>query len=116
MARVSEHFVLEEFSCKCGCKGVILNCELIQKLERLRERFKKPIIVHSGYRCKKHNTIVGGAINSQHLLGTAADITISGISPESVAKASRELGFGGIGVYGSFTHVDVRKLPAYWNG
>lgn len=43
-------------------------------LDPLREAYGKPIIVTSGYRCKSLNTLVGGAKNSQHLTGEAADI------------------------------------------
>ena len=43
-------------------------------LDPLRELYGKPIIVNSGYRCPKLNKAVGGARNSQHLIGQASDI------------------------------------------
>ena len=43
-------------------------------LDRLRGEWGRPIIVTSGYRCKELNAAVGGARNSQHLKGQAADI------------------------------------------
>lgn len=43
-------------------------------LDPLRELYGKPIIVTSGYRCPKLNKAVGGATNSQHTKGEAADI------------------------------------------
>lgn len=43
-------------------------------LDPLREWYGKPIYVNSGYRCKALNEAVGGAKNSQHLTGQAADI------------------------------------------
>lgn len=43
-------------------------------LDPLREAYGAPIIVSSGYRCPKLNKAVGGAVNSQHTLGQAADI------------------------------------------
>lgn len=43
-------------------------------LNPLRTKFGKPILVTSGYRCKKLNELVGGVENSQHLTGSAADI------------------------------------------
>ena len=43
-------------------------------LDPLRERYGKPIIVTSGYRCGKLNKAVGGAVKSQHMTGEAADI------------------------------------------
>ena len=44
-------------------------------LDPVRELWGKPIIVTSGYRCAALNRAVGGARNSHHLKGMAADIT-----------------------------------------
>lgn len=44
-------------------------------LDPLRERYKKPIYVNSGYRCDALNKAVGGSKTSSHLYGLAADIT-----------------------------------------
>ena len=43
-------------------------------LDPLREKYGKPIVVSSGYRCPKLNKAVGGAARSQHTKGEAADI------------------------------------------
>ena len=43
-------------------------------LEPLRQAWGQPIFVTSGYRSPALNRAVGGAHNSQHLLGQAADI------------------------------------------
>lgn len=43
-------------------------------LDPLREWFKKPIYVNSGYRCKALNEAVGGVNNSLHLIGCSVDI------------------------------------------
>lgn len=43
-------------------------------LDPLREKYGKPIVVTSGYRCPKLNKAVGGASRSQHTKGEAADI------------------------------------------
>lgn len=51
-------------------------------LDPLRENFKKPILVNSGYRCLALNKAVKGSKTSQHLLGLAADIT-AGSSQEN---------------------------------
>lgn len=48
-------------------------------LEKVRAMYGKPIIVSSGYRSDALNRVVGGAINSQHLRGMAADITTGSI-------------------------------------
>lgn len=47
----------------------------------LRDSLKKAVIINSGYRCKELNVKVGGVINSQHLYGQAADITVPGMTP-----------------------------------
>lgn len=44
-------------------------------LDPLREAYGKPIRVNSGYRSPELNKAVGGAKNSHHVLGMAADIT-----------------------------------------
>ena len=44
-------------------------------LDKVREMWGKPIGVNSGYRSAELNRAVGGAKNSQHLRGEAADIT-----------------------------------------
>lgn len=49
---------------------------LVEKvLDPLREAWGRPITVSSGYRCQALNKAVGGAVNSQHLTGHAADIS-----------------------------------------
>lgn len=49
----------------------------MRELEKVRNIFGKPIIVTSGYRCPELNPLVGGAENSQHMKGEAADISAS---------------------------------------
>lgn len=44
-------------------------------LDPLREKYGKPIIVNSGYRCEALNKAVGGSKTSHHRFGLAADIT-----------------------------------------
>lgn len=53
-------------------KNLIKLCTLY--LEPLRECIGEPIVINSGYRSKEVNAAVGGAKNSYHLLGLAADI------------------------------------------
>jgi len=48
----------------------------INVLEPIRSHYKKPIIVHSGYRCPEVNKLIGGAERSQHTFGEAADIDV----------------------------------------
>lgn len=47
-------------------------------LQPIRDAWKSPIIVNSGFRSEAVNKAVGGVKNSQHRLGEAADIKIGG--------------------------------------
>lgn len=55
-------------------------------LEPLRRHLGKPIVVNSGYRSPDVNVAVGGAENSLHRLGRAADIVVGGMSPADVCR------------------------------
>ena len=46
----------------------------IERLNDIRERYNKKIVITSGYRCPALNKAVGGKANSQHVKGQAADI------------------------------------------
>jgi uncharacterized protein YcbK (DUF882 family) len=95
--------------------------ELATNLEVLRAHFNMPITVNSAYRSPKHNDLVGGSKNSQHLLGNAADIAIKGVPSGEVADAIEfliEMGLmkeGGLGRYNTFTHYDIRGTKARWD-
>ena len=56
------------------CAYHLLHVLVEQLLNPIREAWGEPIVVSSGYRCKELNALVGGAKNSHHLLGCAADI------------------------------------------
>ena len=119
MGELSPHFSCAEFACHCGCGFTVPNRPLVDLLEKLRIEVGKPIHILSGCRCRMHNRNIGGAKNSQHTLGNAADIKINGMTPDEVAHhASIVMNHGGgIGIYKSFNHVDVRPGPtARWRG
>ena len=116
------HFRREEFGCrckgKCGGFPVEPDGELVKLLDDIREELGQPIFINSAIRCSEHNSAVGGVKNSQHLLGKAADIHAPGISPETLAAMAEKYltGRGGIGVYDTFVHIDVRGTKARWRG
>ena len=119
MGDLSTHFSRAEFACHCGCGFNRPNQELINKLEEMRRMAGKPIKVISGCRCRAHNRAIGGAVKSQHTLGNAADIIIDGMTPDEVAIVASNVLYarGGIGVYRTFTHIDVRPGGmARWRG
>ena len=55
-------------------------------LQPIRDLIKKPMIITSGFRCSKVNFFAGGAINSQHLYGQAADFIIKGMAPKEIIE------------------------------
>lgn len=110
-------FKEQELCCKCCgqlppfARGNIeaLVCEV---LDPAREKLGSPIVVNSGYRCPKHNKEVGGATNSQHLLGQAADIRfqVSGFKIQDLAKAIVENGkYDQLILYPTFVHVSWKR-------
>jgi uncharacterized protein YcbK (DUF882 family) len=113
--KLSEHFTDTEFVCKDGSRLVMVHEKLPPLLEKIREHFKKPIVVNSGYRTPAYNYKVGGAKDSYHTKGMAADIMISGVTPAEVGRIARKLGAGGVGVYNTFTHVDMGPVRT-WRG
>lgn len=116
--KLSANFRVKEFACNDGSDVVFISPELVEVLQKIRDHFQKPITINSGYRTVTKNKSVGGATYSQHLYGMAADITIKGVSPKIVAAYAETLlpNKGGIGIYGTFTHVDVRTVKSRWNG
>lgn len=115
---LSPHFKVREFACSDGTDTVFVSPALVEVLEKVRAHFGKPVTINSGYRTETKNKAVGGAAYSQHKYGLAADITISGVSPAKVAAYVETLlpNTGGIGIYKTFTHIDVRTLKSRWNG
>lgn len=105
--RCSDFFYFKEWKSK-GNGWIKVHRELVRRLDQYRRRYG-PVTVVSGYRDPLHNRRIGGASNSQHLYGNAADIP--GIAS---INAVRNLGlFAGIGYRardGKVVHVDVRMV------
>ncbi|QDP58897.1 MAG: putative peptidase M15 [Prokaryotic dsDNA virus sp.] len=123
---MTKNFKYSEFKCKCGnCempKEVYENMQKVaEQLQVLRDFLGRGIKINSGYRCPEHNENIGGTKNSQHKLGKASDIVVSGMEPE-VVKAqiedrilNGEMLQGGLGLYNTFVHYDIRGEKARWN-
>ena len=107
----AKHFTGKEFRCKDGAKEFLFCPNLIEVLEKIRSNFNKPVIINSGYRTPWYNLKVGGAENSYHCKGMAADIRIKGVSTDKIAKYASEImkNHGGVIRYTNFVHVDVRE-------
>lgn len=104
---LTKNFNREEFACPC-CGNAPIEREFVDKLQQLRNLWGKPIKINSGYRCKSHNKKVGGSPNSQHCLGTAADLSISVSQNKQLVDLAKKVGFTGIGTYTWGVHLDNR--------
>jgi len=54
------------------------------KLHWIREYFRRPVLVTSGYRPAKYNVEIGGSRYSCHIKGMAVDFQIPGVAPDEV--------------------------------
>ena len=130
--RLSRHFTVEEFDCHNGARvmqrdynGLEYLCRTF--LEPLRKRYG-PVTVTSGFRTRSYNAQVGGAPNSMHVYtihdgnDQAADVVCaSGVPRQWHAylndiRRKKRGGKGGLGLYPTSVHVDIRDFPANWHG
>lgn len=110
------NFPVGEIACR-GTGKIKVSVDAMNKLQALRVMIGAPMIVNSAYRSPEHNRKVGGARNSQHLLGIAFDVSMQNHDPETFVAAAKACGFTGIGWYppgkGDFIHLDTGK-PRTW--
>ena len=121
--KLTKNFSLSEFACNDGSEfplDVIENIkELAINLQILRDYIAMPITINSGYRSPAHNAKIGGVKNSQHLTGMAGDLKTA-LPPIAIGEAieflieSGQMKQGGIGVYRTFVHYDIRGRRARW--
>ena len=103
-----KNFSPAEIACR-GTGQLKLVPEALDKLQALRDRLGKPLIVRSAYRSPEHNRAVGGAKASKHMDGIAFDIAMANNDPVAFEVAAREVGFLGFGYYprSGFMHIDL---------
>lgn len=130
--RLSTHFVVEEFDCHDGTKvmardhaGLEYLCRTY--LEPLRKKYGA-VKVNSGFRTRAYNARIGGASQSYHVYtmhngnDQAADITCRRGGPRDWHRTLNWLrdthrdGKGGLGLYPTFVHCDIRDYKADWRG
>lgn len=124
--QLTEHFHIDEFRCKDGT-GVPYDLvdnitKLAESLEVLRAYLGVPIIINSGYRNPTYNKlVVKGASASKHMKAIAADIRTLIHSPQQIHDAIEiliaegKMRQGGLGLYNSFVHYDIRGSKARWD-
>jgi uncharacterized protein YcbK (DUF882 family) len=106
--KITQHFSLSEFRCKCGCGGVneAAATALALALENTRLHYG-PILIASGFRCPAYNAAVGGKPGSMHLLGLAADIPVYSDSDRFRLLDALLYSFDRIGIGKSIVHADI---------
>lgn len=122
MTKLSKNFSVDEFtlSREASKRGIdnSIPKELMPNIQRLvdtvlqplREHFKKPISITSGYRNPTVNLLAGGVPNSYHTKAQAADIVINGVATYDIVKALVELNIPfdqAINEFNSWVHVQV---------
>lgn len=123
--QLTRNFKLSEFQCKDGSDipAVFVPhlTSLAYNLQMLRDHINSPLHILSGYRSIEHNQKVKGSPTSQHLIGNAADIYSHQHTPKTLHDIIEDLitgGFmreGGLGIYPTFIHYDIRRGKARWD-
>jgi len=102
-----------EFACKHCRQEIAMDMFLVSGIDWLRMVFDVPVSISSGYRCPVHNANEGGAKNSFHLRGLAADVRVrdprvmEGIY--KVAIISNKFNGVGYSQEKQFVHLDTRS-------
>lgn len=111
------NFSPQEIACK-GTGSVLVDEDALDKLQALRNKLGRPLIITSAYRSPSHNRAVGGASGSMHLKGRAFDVVMSNHNPATFEAAATQSGFRGIGHYpaSNFMHIDDRAAAVRWKG
>lgn len=108
-----------EFKCKCNykeCRSTLVNELLLKAYGRFRTDIDTMLHINSGYRCPRHNLIVGGSERSRHQSGEAIDIDYATLkdefSHEEIIDKLRCAGFTYVQWYADleFFHCDVRPV------
>lgn len=102
----------KELACK-GTGEFYFDPQFNDALQALRDNLGGPIVITSGHRSVAHNRKVGGVSNSQHLK-IATDIGFGRYTRAQLLRAAVQAGFRGLGLGGSFLHVDLRPNPVMW--
>ena len=105
--QIAPSFKVKEFQCKDGSDEIKICTHLVALLQRIRDHYGLPVTINSAYRTPAYNNKIGGASESMHMTGKAADIVVKGISPQELYDWLNPRHSGGMGKYKTFVHVDT---------
>lgn len=115
---LSPNFKVGDVSASDGAAYARISPKLINNLEVLTRLAEAPIFISSGYRHPALNATpsIGGAARSQHMAGRAADIWSSEKTPGELAVLALAITNCtlGIGLGGTYIHIDMRDQLASW--
>lgn len=104
------NFTKEEFDCKETGENE-MDAQFMGRLQLLRDAYKKPIRVSSGFRSKEHSIEKKKTRPGAHTTGQAVDIAIDRGDAYTILKLALWAGFTGIGIKqkgkGRFIHLDT---------
>lgn len=112
--KLSKNFQVKEFACNDGTDLVLIDTKIVEHLQAIRDYFKLPINIHSGYRTKTYDKKVGGKGTGYHTKGMAVDFSIEGVEPLTIGLYALELfnNTGGIEIGDTYVHIDT--APRRW--
>jgi len=104
-----KYFKASEFdSPDLPTSGERMDKRLITFLDSLRNWLGRPVVITSGYRTEAHNKAVGGARNSAHLRGKAADIACTDTTLRfAIVKYALSSGLVRIELSQKHVHIDI---------
>lgn len=123
--KLTKNFHIREFKTK---DGTLVPDKYIGNVKKLAENLQiirdaigdYPLFINSAYRHEAYNKKIGGSPKSQHLEAKAADIRSEKISVKNlhalILKLIKDgkIHNGGVGLYDTFVHYDVRITPGRW--
>lgn len=119
------NFRPDELACK-GSGTILVVPDFLDRLQRLRAAYGKPMVISSGYRSPAYNAKVSHTgEHGPHTTGRAVDVLVSGADAFKLLRYALGYGFTGIGFQQKgdhatrFIHLDDIEdwniRPAVWS-
>ena len=86
-----------------------MNTQFLTLLDVLRENVNFPLKINSSFRSEEYNESIGGALQSQHLLGKAVDLHCTDSTLRAIIVGHALLLGLSVGVAKTFVHIDNRS-------
>ena len=109
-----KYFSVKEFTCR-GSGECLMEPSFMDQLFILRDIFRRPMVITSGFRSSKYNTEVSSTgTDGPHTRGRACDISIHGRDAFDLMSLALQQGFTGVGIRqhgpSRFIHLDDLRV------